>query len=117
MRRFSSLVFFTALLVAIIVSLVAASDVLVDWFWFDALGFGAVFLTMWKAKLAVFGMTGSLAGGALAINGLLAVRPSGAPERRLRLVRGSGDDGAVADFLNFSTATVPWRRTPGSPPG
>lgn len=109
MRRFSSLVFFTALLVAIIVSLVAASDVLVDWFWFDALGFGAVFLTMWKAKLAVFGMTGSLAGGALAINGLLAVRPSGAPERRLRLVRGSGDDGAVADFLNFSTATVPWR--------
>lgn len=109
MRRFPGLVLFAALLVAIVVALAAASDVLVDWFWFDALGFGAVFLTTWKAKLAVFGMTASLVGGALAINGLLAVRASGSPERRLRLVRGAGDYREVTDLLDFSAATFPWR--------
>lgn len=72
MRRFPGLVLLTVLLVAIVVSLATVIDVLVDRLWFDALGFGVVFMTMWKAKLAVFGLTGSLASGALALNVVLA---------------------------------------------
>lgn len=96
-------------LIAMVVALVTASDILVDWVWFDALGFGAVFLTMWTAKLAVFALTASLVGGTRALNGLLAVRASGQPVRQLRLVRGAGDAGDLADFLDRAAAILPWR--------
>ena len=109
MRRVPRPVVLTILLVAMVVSLAAASDILVDWLWFDALGFGAVFLTMWTAKLAVFALTASLVGSALALNGLLAVRATDSPVRQLRLVRGAGDYVDLADLLNRSTVTFSWR--------
>jgi hypothetical protein len=67
---------------------------LVDWLWFDTLLFGAVFVTIWHTKLAVFGIVTAATALAVAVNGLLAV---GAPirhPRRLRVTRVRRDDDA-----------------------
>jgi uncharacterized membrane protein (UPF0182 family) len=56
--RQSTLLMLFILLIAVIVSCAVLSGFLVDWLWFDALGFGAVFITVWKAKLAAFGIAG-----------------------------------------------------------
>jgi len=109
MRRFPRSVVVTVLLIATVVCLAAVSDVLVDWFWFDALGFSAVFLTIWKAKLAVFAVTAILVGSALAFNGLLAVRATDSPVRQLRLVRGSDAYEDFADLINRTAMTLSWR--------
>jgi uncharacterized membrane protein (UPF0182 family) len=40
------------LLIVVIAAVAVLSGFLVDWLWFDSLGFGPIFLTVWKAKLA-----------------------------------------------------------------
>jgi uncharacterized membrane protein (UPF0182 family) len=72
--RQSTLLMLFILLIAVIVSCAVLSGFLVDWLWFDALGFGAVVITVWKAKLAAFGIAAGLSWFVLAINGLLAAR-------------------------------------------
>src|SRR5215510_2886583 len=104
MRRIPRPVVLMILLIAIVISLAAVSDVLVDWLWFDALGFGTVFTTTVKAKLALFGVTVGIVSSALTLNGMLAVRASGPQVRRLRLVRDSSDYGDFIDVFNRSAA-------------
>jgi uncharacterized membrane protein (UPF0182 family) len=48
MRRPATLILF-ALHIAAVVAFAVLSDLLVDWLWFDALGFGPVFVTVWRA--------------------------------------------------------------------
>lgn len=54
--RQSTLLPLFLVLIAVSVSCAVLSGFLVDWLWFDSLGFGAVFLTVWKAKVAAFGI-------------------------------------------------------------
>jgi uncharacterized membrane protein (UPF0182 family) len=107
-RRLLFLILLPTLLVVLVV-FAAASEVLVDWLWFDALGFGAVFITMWKAKLVVFSVTLLMAGGALALNGLLAVRATSPRVRRLQLVRSPDNNEGFADLFDPFSGRFPWR--------
>src|SRR5262245_53814759 len=108
MRQRPLLTFLLTLL-GVILILVAARDVLVDWLWFSALGFGTVFLTIWKAKLAVFGLTLSIASGVLAMSGLLAVHAANPRARRLQLVRNHDDREGFADLFDPFSERFPWR--------
>ena len=99
-----------ALLVALALSLTTLRDLLVDWLWFDSLGFGAVFATVWRTKIVVFGIAGGVSSLVLAASGLLAVRASVPRVRRLRLVRGNGGGiEGVPEILEFATDHLPWR--------
>jgi uncharacterized membrane protein (UPF0182 family) len=84
--RQSTLLTLFLVLIAVIVSCAVLSGFLVDWLWFDSLGFGAVFLTVWKAKLAAFGIAVGLSWLVLALNGLLAARSPVLRVQHLRLV-------------------------------
>lgn len=66
-------------------------------------------ILMWTASFAVFALTTSLVGSALALNGLLAVRATNPPVRQLRLVRGTSDYGEFTDFLDRAATTLLWR--------
>jgi uncharacterized protein len=84
---------------------------LVDWLWFDTLGFGAVFATVWHTKLAVFGIATAATALALAVNGLLAVGAPILQPRRLRVTRVRRDDDTILpEVVEFSPEDLPWRR-------
>jgi uncharacterized membrane protein (UPF0182 family) len=110
MRRLLVLVvLLAALAVAAVVLAAASSDILVDWLWFRSLGFGAVFATVWRARLAAFAVVTIASWIVLVANGLLAVRAAGPLVRRLRLVRGNGDAERLPDTLEISFDRFPWR--------
>ena len=74
-----------ASIVAILIIFAILSRFLVDLLWFDALGFRAVFTTIWVTEIAVFFAAAVLSFIILLLNGLIAVKatPSGArPSRR-----------------------------------
>lgn len=108
MRPRATLVFFL-LFIAAVGCFAALSGVLVDWLWFDALGFGTVFVTMWKAKLAAFGIAAGISWVILATNGLLAMRPPALRAQHLRLVTTARDGEGLPEVLNLSLEAVPWR--------
>src|SRR2546425_856733 len=110
MRHTATLVLFVALLVAVVGSVAIAmlSGFLVDWLWFDALGFGAVFSTVWKAKVVAFGIADGASWVALAVNGLLAARTPALQVRRLRLVRGPGSSEGLPEVFDLSLEHFPW---------
>jgi uncharacterized membrane protein (UPF0182 family) len=110
MRRSAALFVLATLFVALLLLVIALSEVLVDWLWFNTLGFGAVFSTVWRTKLSVFGIAAGISSALLAVNGLLAARAADVPHiRRLRLVRGNGGGIELPEFLEFSTDKLPWR--------
>ena len=91
------------------VGVTTGSGLLVDWLWFDMLGFGGVFATTWGTKLIVFGVAAVLSAALLALNGVLAARTQPPPQpRRLRLMRGNGVEG-LPDILELSPENLPWR--------
>jgi len=99
------------LLVTSLILLSMLTGFLVDWLWFETLGFGAVFATGWHTKLAVFTVVTGGSALVLALNGLIAVGAAGPRGRRLRLMRpGRNRDDALAEVIEFSTANLPWRR-------
>jgi uncharacterized protein len=98
-----------ALAVALILSLGALSGILVDWLWFRSLGFGAVFSTMWEARVATFAVTAFPTWVLLVANGFLAARASAPPVRRLRMVRMSSDPEGPAEIVEVSLENFPWR--------
>lgn len=107
--RQSTLLMLFILLIAVIVSCAVLSGFLVDWLWFDALGFGAVFITVWKAKLAAFGIAAGLSWLVLAINGLLAARSPVLRVRHLRLVTNPRAGEGLPEVIDLSLEAVPWR--------
>src|SRR5712692_1147008 len=108
MRQTAALVLFL-LLIAVVVAFAALSNFLVDWLWFDALGFGTVFITVWKAKLATFGVAAGVSWVVLAVNGLLAARTPTVRARQLRLVINPRDSEGLPEVIEFSPETLPWR--------
>src|SRR5262249_24077340 len=85
---------------------------LVDWLWFASLGFGAVFSTVWRAKLAVFGLAAGGAAACCLANGLAAARTHAPRIRRLRVVRsdwGHGEGGrGMPDLFEVPLDELPW---------
>ncbi len=109
MRRPIVVVVLSALLLALLIAFFTLGDFLVDWLWFDTLGFGAVFRTVWEAKTLAFLVAGVVSALALAVNGLLASRSPSPKVRRLRVIRGNGGFEGVPEVLEFSPDQLPWR--------
>ena len=68
-----------ALVVAAFIVLGSVGDVLVDWLWFQALGYAAVFRTMFVAKAALFLAVFVASAVCFAASGLLALRSARRP--------------------------------------
>src|SRR5262245_50359152 len=89
------------LLVASLTFLSMLTGFLVDWLWFDTLGFGAVFAIRWHTELAVFTVVAGGTALVLALNGLIAVGGAGSRGRRLRLMRPGRDRDDAPDVIEF----------------
>lgn len=109
MRHTTAVGLFVTLLLAIIGFVAVLSGFLVDWLWFSALGFGAVFTTVWQAKVISFGIAASISWGILTVNGLLAARTPASRLRRLHLVRDAGRSGELQEVFDLSLEHFPWR--------
>jgi len=110
MRRTVPTLIIAALFLAVVIGFATLSDFLVDWLWFDSLGFGAVFWTTWRAKLIGFGVASAVSSAVLAVSGLVAATAAVPSVRRLRLAR--GDEIRIEnwpEFLEYSQAVLPWR--------
>ena len=110
MRRAAPLLILGTLLIVVATSFSVLTSFVVDWLWFDSLGFGAVFFTVWRAQVVAFAGAAALTMLLLSVSGLFALRMHAPGLRRLRLVRGDGPttDGLPV-FVEFSPDTVPWR--------
>src|SRR5262249_58189843 len=108
MRRPATVILF-ALLIAVVMAFAVLSDLLVDWLWFDALGFGPVFVTVWQAKVAAFAVAAGVSWVVLAVNGLLAARAPALRVRKLRLVRNVGNGEELPEVIDLSLEALPWR--------
>jgi uncharacterized membrane protein (UPF0182 family) len=109
MRRAAPLLIVAALLVVLLVSGATLSSFLVDWLWFDALGFAGVFATMWQTKLAAFAVAAGVSFVVLLVSGLLAAGTQAPRVRRLHLVRGNGGIEGLPEVLDISLEHIPWR--------
>jgi uncharacterized protein len=98
-------------IVAIVVAAAfsVGTDFLVDWLWFDALGFSAVFFTVWRTQVVAFAGSAALSALVLAVNGLLAVRLPVSRIRGMRLVRRNGGGEGLPVFLELTPDRLPWR--------
>jgi hypothetical protein len=94
--------------VVALVAVLGLGDVLVDWLWFDSLGFGEVFRTTWLARLAVFAVAAGVSFLVLGANALVATSPRHAPIRRSRL-RNVVDIEGLPDFIDLTPERIPWR--------
>ena len=110
MRRTAPLLILGALLIVVAASFSVLTSFIVDWLWFDTLGFGAVFFTVWRTQIVAFAGAAALAMLVLSANGLIALLMHAPGTHRLRLVRGdrSSADGLPV-FVEFSLDTLPWR--------
>ena len=93
-----------------LIALGVAADVLVDWLWFSAVGYPAVFWTMLGAKVALFLAVFAASAVLLWLNGYLAYRFA---ERRGRLLPvvspwGSTSDQPLAGLLAQLSPRRPW---------
>jgi len=110
MKRLAPLLVLGTLLLLLALSFSTITGFLVDWLWFDSLGFGAVFSTVWRTQVVVFAVAAGASAVVLAINGLLALRLHAPRLRRLRLVRGDGTRiEGLPEFLELSPDALPWR--------
>ena len=107
MRRAAPLIILAVLFFAVVAITAALGGFFVDWLWFDSLGFGAVFGTIWKAKTVAFAVAAVVSAAFLAINGLVAVRARAPKVRRLRVIRADG--GGVPEVIEFHPDSLPWR--------
>ena len=99
-----------AAIIAVLVVLGLADQLLVDYLWFSSLGFRSVFLTAVSARILVFAVVLLLALAGLWISGSLALRYS--PDReRLRIVRFPEDiqQLSLPDVIRSLGERVPWR--------
>ena len=98
------------IIAACLIALGIAADVLVDWLWFSAVGYPAVFWTMLGAKVALFLAVFAASAVLLWLNGNLAYRFA---ERRGRLLPvvspwGSTSDQPLAGLLAQLSPRRPW---------
>ncbi|HUK42728.1 MAG TPA: UPF0182 family protein [Candidatus Acidoferrales bacterium] len=98
-----------ASVIAVLAILVTLSRFFVDLLWFDALGFKAVFTTVWFTSIVVFGVATLLSSAVLWINGFIAARATSRSAGRpgLRIV-GRNAQG-LPEVIEFSLDKIPWR--------
>jgi len=108
MRRTSSLLI-VGILFLVAFAFFALAGFLVDWLWFDALGFGAVFSTIWRTRAVVFAGAAAVTALVLAINGLLAARIPASRVHGLRIVNRRGAGEGVPVVVEFAPDALPWR--------
>jgi len=109
MKRSGLLVVLATLLLVFLICFSTLVAFLVDWLWFDSLGFGAVFATVWHAKLAVFVLATGVSFVLLAANGLIATRAAVPRLRRLRLIRTNGGFEVPPEVFDVASIRWPWR--------
>jgi uncharacterized membrane protein (UPF0182 family) len=96
--------------IVILVVLAILSRFFVDLLWFDALGFKAVFTTVWLTMLAVFGIAAVLSSAIVLINGFIAARTTSAGSRGRRSFRVVGrNTPGLPEVIEFSLDKIPWR--------
>jgi uncharacterized membrane protein (UPF0182 family) len=109
MRPSAPLIVLATLLIVVLICFSTLVGFLVDWLWFGALGFGAVFATVWRTKLAVFAIAAGLSFGVVVCNGLIATRAAVPRVRRLRLIRTNGGFEVPPEVFDVSSLRWPWR--------
>src|SRR5713226_9879054 len=99
-----------AAVILVLVILAILSRFFFDLLWFDALGFRAVFTTVWLTEITVFIVATVVSAVMLAASGLLAAKNSsdGSPRRHRFRVVGRGG-GGLPEVIEFSPDALPWR--------
>lgn len=94
-----------------LIALRSAAEVLVDWFWFSALGYPEVFWTVLRAKVALFLAVIAASFIVLWLNGFVAYRLAERHRRLSPVVSPSGSTGnpTLAAFLARRSWRIPWR--------
>ena len=99
-----------ATIIVVLVILAVLSRFFVDLLWFDALGFGAVFTTVWLTEIIVFATAAVLSSTILALNGLIAARTTSAPSRAARGFRVVGRNArGLPEVIELSLDKLPLR--------
>jgi len=109
MRRPSPFLILGILLVVVAVAFSALASFVVDWLWFDALGFSAVFFTIWRTQVVVFAAAAALTALVLAINGLLAARMPASRVHGVRVITRGADGERLPVVVEFAPDALPWR--------
>jgi uncharacterized membrane protein (UPF0182 family) len=99
-----------ASIIAILITFAILSRFLVDLLWFDALGFRAVFTTVWVTEITVFFVAAVVSFVILLLNGFIAAKthPPGARRARGFRVVGRGSEG-TPQVIELSLDNLPWR--------
>ncbi|MGD0075060.1 MAG: UPF0182 family protein [Candidatus Binataceae bacterium] len=99
-----------AVVIAVLVALSMAGELLVDALWFNALGYRSVFATVLGARVGIFVIVWLAAFAAIFVSGLVALGLSGDRER-LHIVRRVDGDGQISlpDLIRSLGDRVPWK--------
>ena len=96
------------LIIVILAILTTLSSFFVDLLWFDALGFKAVFTTVWLTTIVMFGIAALLSSAILWVNGFIAVRASRSRgQSGFKFV--TRDAQGLPQVIEFSVGNFPWR--------
>ena len=101
-----------AIVIACLIVLGLARDLLVDWAWFSSVGFSQVFWTIIAAKIALFGAVFVATAAVLWVNGAIAVRFAASRTTYLRPVAMPWDSlasGELPAVIERFLRRVPWR--------
>jgi uncharacterized membrane protein (UPF0182 family) len=97
-----------ALVIVTLAVLTKLSGFFVDLLWFDALGFKAVFTTVWLTVIVMFGATALLSSAILWFNGFMAVRSSRSRgQSSFKFV--TRNTQGLPQVIEFSLGNIPWR--------
>jgi uncharacterized membrane protein (UPF0182 family) len=110
MRPRILLVALAAIVIVVLAILGLGDQFLVDLLWFDSLGYGSVFRTMWGAQIGVFVIVWIVAFAAIAGSALIALRMT--PDReRLRVVRRPDEmvEVNLPELIRTLGERIPWR--------
>ena len=99
-----------AIVIAVLVTLSFADELLIDALWFDSLGYRSVFVTVLGARAGVFIAVWLVAAGAILLSGMVALALSRDRER-LHIVRRVNGDGEVSlpELIRALGDRVPWK--------
>ncbi len=99
-----------AVVIAVLVALSLADEVLIDALWFDSLGYRSVFITMLGARFGIFLAVWLAAFAAILVSGLAAIGLSRDRER-LHVVRRADGNGEISlpDLIRALGDRVPWK--------
>jgi len=99
-----------AVVIAVLVALSLADELLIDALWFDSLGYRSVFFTMVGARFGIFLAVWLAASAAILVSGLAALGLSRERER-LHVVRRTDEIGEIGlpDLIRSLGERVPWK--------